>query len=150
MVHFIRPLVLVLSIAAGVFAAQPWSFSDGTLAIGPKGKAATLSYTYFSLGISITNEISRIDANSVVEETLEVSPSDTLHLTFTTKEGETVARPHQSFLLIEDPLANLATSIPVPVKLSGKAKLDLVRFVSIWLSKRTIAIYLLNCYMRIL
>jgi len=51
---------------------------------------------------------------------------DTLRLTYTTKDGDKTARPHQSFVLVEDAIANLQVSIPVPVKSSGKAKLDLV------------------------
>lgn len=68
----------------------------------------------------------RFTAKSSVDETLEFVTGDTLRIAFTTKEGGTAARPHQSFILIEDPSTNLEISIPVPVKPSGKAKLDIV------------------------
>lgn len=55
-----------------------------------------------------------------------MSSFDTLRLTYTTKEGIKAARPHQSFILIEEPSTNLDIAIPVPVKASGKAKLDIV------------------------
>jgi oligosaccharyltransferase complex subunit delta (ribophorin II) len=61
-----------------------------------------------------------------VEDILELGSTDSLRLTFTTKEGQSNARPHQSFILIEDPAAKLDVSIPVSVKASGKAKIDLV------------------------
>jgi hypothetical protein len=41
MVHFIRALILVLSTATVSLAASSWSFSDATIAVGPKGKDAT-------------------------------------------------------------------------------------------------------------
>ena len=63
---------------------------------------------------------------SKVEDTIELSSTDTLRLTFTTKDGQSTARPHQSFILIEDPTAKLDISIPVSVKTSGKAKIDIV------------------------
>ena len=68
----------------------------------------------------------RFTAKSSVDETLEFVTGDTLRIAFTTKEGGSAARPHQSFILIEDPSTDLEISIPVPVKPAGKAKLDIV------------------------
>jgi len=85
-----------------------------------------------------------------VEDTLELSSTDTLRLTFTSTEGGAAARPHQSFILIEDASANLDIAIPVPVKSSGKAKLDIVIQILISLICRTIVIYPLNYYTQIL
>ena len=48
MAKFIQALVFLFSIATVAIAAQSWSFSGATLAVGPKGKEATFSYTYFS------------------------------------------------------------------------------------------------------
>jgi hypothetical protein len=50
MVHFIRTLILVLSTATLSLAASSWSFSDATIAVGPKGKDATSLHTYPFLG----------------------------------------------------------------------------------------------------
>jgi oligosaccharyltransferase complex subunit delta (ribophorin II) len=61
-----------------------------------------------------------------VDDIIELDSTDTLRIAFTTKEGATAARPHQSFLLIQDPSSKLEIAVPVPVKTSGKAKLDLV------------------------
>jgi len=133
MVHLIRTLLSVLSIVTvasshrGLAAAESWSFTDAAIAVGPKGKDAVSSYPYFHFfRVSRTNCLCRFDSTSKVEEALELSPTDSLRLTFTTKEGQSIARPHQSFILIEDPSAKLDISIPVSVKASGKGKIDLV------------------------
>jgi oligosaccharyltransferase complex subunit delta (ribophorin II) len=127
MTKFIRAFIFVLSIAAVAVAAGSWTISDATLAVGPKGKEPTSSFTYFKVLQFQTDEINSFGASSQVEEILELSPTDTLRLTYTTKEGDKATRPHQSFILVEDPSTNLDIAIPVPVKPSGKAKLDLVR-----------------------
>jgi hypothetical protein len=51
MLHFIRAVILVLSLAIVCLAAESWTFSEGTLAVGPKGKEATSVQTYY-LGTS--------------------------------------------------------------------------------------------------
>jgi oligosaccharyltransferase complex subunit delta (ribophorin II) len=86
----------------------------------------------------------RFTAKSPVDETLEFVTGDTLRIAFTTKEGASAARPHQSFILIEDPSTNLEISIAVPVKPSGKAKLDLVSQSYYFSDTRIKRIYLLN------
>jgi hypothetical protein len=97
-------------------------------------KARKLHLSRFFLPIFLKLTINSFEASSRVEDTLELSPSDTLSLTFTATEGGKPARPHQLFLLIEDMSANLDVAIPVTVKPSGKAKLDLV-FQTKYLSK---------------
>jgi len=61
-----------------------------------------------------------------VKDVIELSSQDTLRLVVTTKLDSDVARPHQSFLLVEDPTRKLELVLPVPVKTSGKGKLDFV------------------------
>jgi hypothetical protein len=68
----------------------------------------------------------RFDPNSAIGDTVEVSESDVLRLTFTAKEGVSAARPHQSFILVEDTVRKLDLALPIPIKSSGKAKLDFV------------------------
>jgi hypothetical protein len=90
----------------------------------------------------------RFSAKSSADETLELSAVDTLRLSFTTKQGGTTTRPHQSFILVEDPSTNLEIAIPVPVKYTGKAKLDLVLPLSYWVDNRNNVTFHLNWYMR--
>jgi oligosaccharyltransferase complex subunit delta (ribophorin II) len=73
----------------------------------------------------------RFSSNSPVEEIIELGPSDTLRLTFTATDDGKAARPHQSFIIVEDTASHLDTIIPVPVKLSGKAKIDIVSISSL-------------------
>jgi len=54
---------------------------------------------------------------------------DTLRITFTATDGGKPSRSHQSFLLVEDTASHLDTILPVPVKPSGKAKLDTVIYI---------------------
>jgi dolichyl-diphosphooligosaccharide---protein glycosyltransferase subunit 2 (ribophorin II) len=61
-----------------------------------------------------------------VDQVLELGEKDTLRLMFTASDGDQASRPHQSFVLVEDPTQNLQISIPVSTKPSGKAKLDIV------------------------
>jgi hypothetical protein len=44
----------------------------------------------------------------------------------TTQDGKSAKRPHQAFLLLQDPSKKLDVSYPFSVKESGKAKLELV------------------------
>jgi hypothetical protein len=60
MAVFIRTLVFVLSITSVAFAAESWSFSDGTLSVGPKGKDATASYVYIPLQFQIDEQIALV------------------------------------------------------------------------------------------
>lgn len=145
MLHLVR-VVLVLSLAAVGFAAESWTISEGTLAVGPKGKEATSVQTY-SLGNAITDRY-RFTTKSPVDETLQLSSIDTLRLSFTTKQGGTATRPHQSFVLVEDPSTNLEVAIPVPVKYTGKAKLDLVLQLHDYTDHRNNVIFLLSWYMQ--
>lgn len=91
--------------------------------------------------------ICRFDANTAVDETLELGSSDTLRLEFVTKEGGNRGKAHQAFILIEDPATNLDISLPIPVKASGRTKLDLVCLLNYVAYTRNIVIFLLNFYM---
>lgn len=149
MARFIRTLLFVLSIASIAIAADSWSLSDATLAVAPKGKEATSSYKYITFcNFKLINPCS-FGASSQVEDTLELSSTDTLRLTYTTTEGGKAARPHQSFILVEDSSANLDIAIPVQVKASGKANLDIVCVDHGLSYRRNIVIYLLGYYMQI-
>jgi len=46
MVHFVRTIILFLSVAGLSLAGPSWSFSDATIAVGPKNKDATALHTY--------------------------------------------------------------------------------------------------------
>lgn len=58
---------------------------------------------------------------------VKLGAGDTLKVILTTQEGKSAKRPHQAFLLLQDPITNLDISYPLSVKDSGKAKMELVR-----------------------
>jgi len=97
------------------------------LQLDQKAKTPHRHFRIFTFFInSRTNGCYRFDGTSKVEDIIELSSTDSLRLTFTTKDGQSTARPHQSFILIEDPSTKLDISIPVSVKASGKGKIDFV------------------------
>lgn len=69
----------------------------------------------------------RLSPSKALTSPLSLGASDTLKLSLTTQEGSTAKRPHQAFLLLQDPTTKLDISYPFNVKDSGKAKLELVR-----------------------
>jgi oligosaccharyltransferase complex subunit delta (ribophorin II) len=57
---------------------------------------------------------------------VKLGAGETLKVILTTQEGKSAKRPHQAFLLLQDPTTNLDISYPFSVKDSGKAKVELV------------------------
>jgi len=57
---------------------------------------------------------------------VKLGAGDTLKVILTTQDGKSAKRPHQAFLLLQDPSTNLDISYPFSVKESGKAKVELV------------------------
>lgn len=51
---------------------------------------------------------------------------DSLKIALTTQEGKSPKRPHQAFLLLQDPATSLDVSFPFNIKESGKGKVELV------------------------
>jgi hypothetical protein len=52
------PLFRALLVAASiVMVTAQWSFSDGSLAVGPKGKQATSSFSYATLSKNVAHGI---------------------------------------------------------------------------------------------
>jgi len=94
------------------FAAAEWTFSGGKATIASRGDPIGSSSSF--------------NPNKPFANTVPLSPKDVLKLSFTLKDGDTVGRPHQAFLLIKDSLGELETFFPLAVKEStGKAKIDI-------------------------
>lgn len=72
------------------------------------------------------NTFLRLIPNKNLSKTVKLGSSDTLKILLTVKEDKKVKRPHQVFLLLEDPSSGLDTSFPLSVKENGKAKVELV------------------------
>jgi len=52
--------------------------------------------------------------------------ADTLNIILTVTEGGKPKRPHQAFLLLEDPDTGLESTFTLSMKETGKAKVELV------------------------
>jgi oligosaccharyltransferase complex subunit delta (ribophorin II) len=72
------------------------------------------------------NSTPRLIPHKSLSKPVQLGSSDTLKILLTVKEDKKVKRPHQAFLLLEDPATGLDTSFPLSVKENGKAKVELV------------------------
>lgn len=129
---------LLLSAAQSGWAASSWSFTDGSVSVQGKGAGvgggvkekyeASLSWLS-SHRAQTTNDIGRLTPSKPLlsSSPVKLGAGETLKVILTTQEGKSAKRPHQAFLLLQDPSTNLDISYPFNVKDSGKAKVELVR-----------------------
>lgn len=61
---------------------------------------------------------------------MKLGVDDTLKILLTATEDSQAKRPHQAFLLLQDPDTGLETTFPFSVKESGKGKVDFVRVLT--------------------
>ncbi|EME48714.1 hypothetical protein DOTSEDRAFT_67675 [Dothistroma septosporum NZE10] len=103
--------VLAVALSSVASAAASWTFDDATLQIATKG-AEPLKQ--------------KLAADSPVSSSSPIilSAASTLKVLLTTKEGKTGKRPHQAFLILQDPDTGLEESFTFNVKENGKAKVD--------------------------
>ena len=78
---------------------------------------------HWTIGLII---LPRIGENKALSKPVTLGASDTLKILLTTKEDNKAKRPHQAFLLVQDPGSKLDTSFPFQVKENGKGKIELV------------------------
>ncbi|RPA98649.1 hypothetical protein L873DRAFT_1835889 [Choiromyces venosus 120613-1] len=102
----------VLAFSSFVGAASgAWTFEDAQAVVAAKGGKAD---TY------------KFSPTQPVKGALTLGPKDILKISLTVKEDSKVGRPHQAFLLVQEPESKVETFFPLSVKeLSGKAKVDL-------------------------
>ncbi|RMZ91058.1 hypothetical protein DV736_g1696, partial [Chaetothyriales sp. CBS 134916] len=104
---------LLWSCLNGALAAPSWSFSDATLTVQAKGSG---------VGTGLKEKLA---PNKPLSSVVALGAADTLKIVLTTQTGGTGKRPHQAFLLLEDPRTKLDISYPFNVKESGKGKVEL-------------------------
>ena len=78
---------------------------------------------YWTLRLII---VPRITENKALSKPVILGALDTLKILLTTKEDNKAKRPHQTFLLVEDPKSKLDTSFAFQVRENGKGKIELV------------------------
>jgi len=98
-----------------VAAASSWGFTDATIAVQGKGAGV-------SGGLKET-----LAENQPLSKPIHLGPSDTLKVLLTSQEDKTAKRPHQAFLLVQEPTTGLKTSFALGVKESGRGKLELTQ-----------------------
>ena len=75
----------------------------------------------------LTDYFARFSPTKPVKGAIKLGSRDILKVSLTIKEGSQVGRPHQAFLLVQEPESKVEIFFPLSVKeLSGKARVDLV------------------------
>lgn len=83
-------------------------------------------YNQSSLARKKTDLSASLSPSKPLTTPVKLGAAETLKVILTTQEGKSAKRPHQAFLLLQDPSKKLDVSYPFSVKESGKAKVELV------------------------
>ncbi|KAI1497072.1 Oligosaccharyltransferase subunit Ribophorin II-domain-containing protein [Biscogniauxia marginata] len=112
--RFLRSLspALLLLTAGAAQAASSWSFVDATVSVNSKKGAGTGSKEKFS-------------ANAPLSQPVVLGTSDTLKVLLTAQENSKGRRPHQAFVVLQEPSSGLEAPFPLTVKDSGKATVEI-------------------------
>ncbi|TVY48326.1 Uncharacterized protein LCER1_G008125 [Lachnellula cervina] len=108
--HSLLPSALLLG-ASVVSAASSWSFDDAVISVTSKKAGATAFKDKLSDHVPLSKDV-------------KLGVDDTLKILLTATEDSQAKRPHQAFLLLQDPDTGLETTFPFSVKESGKGKVD--------------------------
>ncbi|KAG0633549.1 Oligosaccharyltransferase subunit Ribophorin II-domain-containing protein [Tuber brumale] len=92
-------------------ASGAWTFEDAQAVVAAKGGKA---------------DAYKFSPTKSIKGAISLGPKDVLKVLLTVKEDSQVGRPHQAFLLVQEPESKVETFLPLSVKeLSGKARVDL-------------------------
>ncbi len=69
----------------------------------------------------------RLSNRVALSKPVALETADNLKIILTATEAGKPKRPHQAFLLLQDPDTGLESTFPLSVKETGKAKVELVR-----------------------
>ncbi|KAK4155553.1 Dolichyl-diphosphooligosaccharide--protein glycosyltransferase subunit 2 [Chaetomidium leptoderma] len=106
----IAPVLLLLT--AGVAqAASAWGFDDGSLAVVAKKSGGTSK--------------EKLSQKAPLSKPVSLGSTDTLKLLLTAKDNGKGKRPHQAFLVLQEPESGLEAPFPLTVKESGKAAVQI-------------------------
>ncbi|KAI1342843.1 Oligosaccharyltransferase subunit Ribophorin II-domain-containing protein [Xylariaceae sp. FL0016] len=111
---------LLLLAAGAAQAASLWSFDDATVALNTK-KGAGTKEKYVCPGVMVE----LFSAKAPLAQSLALSTADSLKVILTAKDGSKGARPHQAFVLLQDPASGLEAPFPMTVKDNGKAVVEI-------------------------
>ncbi|EXJ96088.1 hypothetical protein A1O1_01214 [Capronia coronata CBS 617.96] len=104
--------LLLSALQSGAVAAS-WTFADGSISVAAKGAGVGGGFK------------ETLTPSKPLTTPVKLGSADTLKVILTTQEGQSAKRPHQAFLLLQDPAKKLDVSYPFSIKESGKAKVEL-------------------------
>ncbi|PWW76671.1 hypothetical protein C7212DRAFT_319520 [Tuber magnatum] len=106
-----------------------WTFF--VLAFSSLAAAASGAWTFEDAQAVVAAKGGKVDAykfspTKPIKEAISLGPKEILKVSLTIKEDSKVGRPHQAFLLVQEPESKVEAFFPLTVKeLSGKGKVDL-------------------------
>lgn len=106
---------LLVLCAASLGVAATWGFEDATVSVNKRGAGVGGGFK------------EKIGENKALSKPVTLGASETLKILLTTKEDNKAKRPHQAFLLVQDPQSKLDTSFAFQVKENGKGKIELTQ-----------------------
>ncbi|KAF6227057.1 hypothetical protein HO133_008498 [Letharia lupina] len=106
---------LLVLCAASLGVAATWGFEDATVSVNKRGAGVGGGFK------------EKIGQNKALSKPVTLGASETLKILLTTKEDNKAKRPHQAFLLVQDPQSKLDTSFAFQVKENGKGKIELTQ-----------------------
>ena len=126
--RFLHTITLLASVAS---AASQWGFDDAQVTVVDKKSEATLvDETYAKSTTQRRTDGYRFTTTSPLANKISLGETGSLKLHLTTKEGSKAKRPHQAFLLLQQPSSGLEAPFALKVRGSGKSTVEIVRFFS--------------------
>ncbi|ORY54567.1 Oligosaccharyltransferase subunit Ribophorin II-domain-containing protein [Pseudomassariella vexata] len=108
--RFLNSFVVLLA-AGAAQAVSSWGFDDATLSVTAKK------------GDGVVKQ--KFSEKSLPESPVALGSADTLKIILTAKENGKAAKPHQAFLLLQEPDSGLEAPFPLTLKENGKATVDI-------------------------
>ncbi|CAJ2500067.1 Uu.00g029200.m01.CDS01 [Anthostomella pinea] len=106
-----RFLHSLLFLAAGAAqAASTWGFDDATVSVSSKKGAGAKE---------------KFNEKAPLPQSIVLGSSDSLKILLTAKEGGKGKRPHQAFVMLQEPTTGLEAPFPLTVKDNGKAVVEI-------------------------
>lgn len=98
---------LVLLVAGVAQAATAWTFDDASVIVTAKKGGEPVK--------------EKLSATSPLSKSLHLGSADSLKIALTAKDGGKTKRPHQAFILLQEPETGLEAPFPFTLRENGKA-----------------------------
>jgi len=104
---------LVLLAAGAAQAASAWGFEDASVQIAAKKSGESIK--------------EKLNSKSPLAKPVSLGSTDSLKVILTAKDNGQGKRPHQAFLVLQEPESGLEAPFPLTVKESGKAAVQIAQ-----------------------